>query len=293
MKLKNITPIEPEMSRCISVDAPNRQFAIGTGSPKDAVDNATGVGADDIKTGTVLNAPVKIRRRRAARNRVLTHNSVVQQNIIIGCILRPESWRFLGIDLKRVELSGFQKYSEVVQGIATVLEDALTILRFAQQTMMKRYEDMESIGVNDFLNLPEKSQALMIMVDELTELLDPSGVKALSENTIIPTPYGPKKLKNLSIGDSVFDNYGKPTIITNKYIPEQQKSYTMKITSDKTDDTETIVSGAEHNWVVYFTYPNGEVEGPETVDTDYLYAFKAEQDKLPAEERTKAKFKRG
>lgn len=146
MKLKEIERIEPTASRCISVDAPDKLFAVGRGDSR--------------------------------KRRVLTHNSVAQQNIIIGCVLRPESWRFLGIDLKRVELSGYQKYSEVVQGIATVLEDALTVLRFAQQTMMKRYEELESLGLNNFLDLPEKGQALMVMVDEAGELLSPSGIKS-------------------------------------------------------------------------------------------------------------------
>lgn len=146
IKLKAIEEIEPKLSRCISVDSPDKLFAVGKGDHRG--------------------------------HRVLTHNSVAQQNIIIGCVLRPESWRFLGIDLKKVELSGYQKYSEVVQGIATQLEDALTILRFAQQTMMKRYEELEQLGENNFLDLPQKGQALMVMVDEAGELLSPSGIKS-------------------------------------------------------------------------------------------------------------------
>lgn len=261
IKLKGAEEIDPVESRCISVDSGDKLFAVGHGDHQ--------------------------------KNRVLTHNSVAQQNIIIGCVLRPEHWRFLGIDLKKVELSGYRKYSEVVQGIATELEDALTILRFGQQTMMKRYEEMEELGVNNFLDLPQRGQALLIMVDEAGELLSPSGVKALSENTILPTPDGDKKLKELSIGDSIFDNYGEPTAITNKYIPTEQKRYSLNISSDSTGNKEAFVAGAEHNWVAYFTYPDGEVEGPETVDTEYLHTFKTEQDKLPPEERTQVKFKRG
>jgi hypothetical protein len=84
---------------------------------------------------------------------------------------------FLGIDLKKVELSSWRAYSNVVLGIATTIEDALTVLRFAQQTMMKRYAELEQLGLNNFLDLPEKGQALMVMVDEAGELLSPSGVK--------------------------------------------------------------------------------------------------------------------
>lgn len=144
MKIKSIKEITPEPARCIEVDSPDRLFAAG---------------------GENGNAFV-------------THNSVVQRNIIFGCIMRPDSWRFLGIDLKKVELSSFRAYSNVVLGIATEIEDALTVLRFAQQTMMKRYAEMEQLGVNNFLDLPEKGQALLVMVDEAGELLSPSGVKS-------------------------------------------------------------------------------------------------------------------
>lgn len=144
MKIKSIREIEPEPSRCISVENPDKLYTI-----------------KPHNTNTEL----------------LTHNSVVQRNIVLGCILRPDSWRFLGIDLKKVELSQFRAYSNVVLGIATTLEDALTVLRFAQQTMMKRYLELEQLGLNNFLDLPEKGQALLVMVDELGELLSPSGVK--------------------------------------------------------------------------------------------------------------------
>lgn len=143
MKIKSIRQIAPEVARCIEVDSPDRLFAAG--------------GLDGVS--------------------FVSHNSVVQRSIILGTILRPDSWRFLGIDLKKVELSGFRAYSNVVLGIATTLEDALTVLRFAQQTMMKRYAELEQLGLNNFLDLPEKGQALMVMVDEAGELLGASGVK--------------------------------------------------------------------------------------------------------------------
>lgn len=258
MKIKSIKQIAPEPSRCIEVDSPDRLFAAG------GIDGAS----------------------------ILSHNSVVQRNIVFGCILRPDSWRFLGIDLKKVELSGYRAYSNVVLGIATTIEDALTVLRFAQQTMMKRYAELEQLGLNNFLDLPTKGQALMVMVDEAGELLSPSGVKALSENTFIPNLNSRKNLKELQVGDTVFDNYGNTTVVTNKYIPTEQTRFDMKITRASNNTSETFVSGSEHNWVAYFEYANGEVEGPEIVDTQYLYEFKKYQDSLPLEERTQVKFKK-
>lgn len=143
MQIKSIKKIVPELSRCIEVDSPDRLFASG--------------GPDGVT--------------------FVSHNSVVQRNIIFATIMRPDRWRFLGIDLKKVELSGFRAYSNVVLGIATELPDALTVLRFAQETMMKRYSEFEQLGLNNFLDLPDPGQALMVMVDEAGELLGSSGVK--------------------------------------------------------------------------------------------------------------------
>lgn len=57
MRIKNIRKIEPKLSRCIEVDADDRLFAAGGDK-----------GAS-----------------------ILSHNSVAQRSIILGCILRPDS----------------------------------------------------------------------------------------------------------------------------------------------------------------------------------------------------------
>lgn len=259
MKIKNIREIIPEPARCIEVDSPDKLFAVG---------------------GENGNA-------------ILSHNSVVQRNIIFSCILRPDSWKFVGIDLKKVELSSFRAYSNVVLGIATTLDDALTVLRFAQQTMMKRYAEMEQLGVNNFLDLPEKGQALLVMVDEAGELLSPSGVKALVGSTFVENLNNRKNLQEIQIGDTIFDNFGNPTTVVKKYEPKEQSRYDMKISSDVTKIQETIVSGSEHMWVTYFTHPDGTITGPETVDTKFLYDFKKQQEKIPENERIQVKFKKG
>lgn len=61
MKIKSIKTIEPTLARCIEVDSAERLFAVG--------------GSNGAQ--------------------VVTHNSVAQRNIILGCVLRPDSWRFL------------------------------------------------------------------------------------------------------------------------------------------------------------------------------------------------------
>lgn len=260
MKIKSIREIEPTESRCIEVDAPDRLFAAG---------------GEDGKS-------------------FITHNSVVQRNIILGTILRPDNWRFLGIDLKKVELSAFRKYSNVVLGIATTLDDALTVLRFAQETMMKRYAELEQLGYNNFLDLPQKGQALLVMVDEAGELLSPSGVKALSEHTLIPTPTGMTTMGELKVGDTVFDNYSRPCTVKVKYIPERQDKYEMTISSDSRGDSETFISGAEHNWAVFIENADGSLTSEEftIMSTKELFELKEKEDAKPEGERKKIKFKR-
>lgn len=240
MKIKSIKKIDPELSNCISVDAPNKLFAIGEES------------------------------------KILTHNSVSQQNIIISCLLRPEHWVILGIDLKKVELSRYKKFGVKV---ATELETAVEFLRFAQAVMMKRYTRMEELGVNDFEDLPEKTQALLVMIDEAGELLSPTGAKALSEKTLVQmADSSTKTLGEIKVGDVVLDNNSKATVVTDKYEPIVQKHYKMKISSDKTNESEEFISGEEHLWVVYF---EGEsLEGPFTMNTEELFALKGQNKKI-------------
>ena len=147
MKIESITEVEPVPSRCFIVGSKHRLYRAG--------------GNDGVS--------------------IVTHNSVLQRNFVFQCIMRPNAWRFLGIDLKKVELSVYRPYVPVVLGIATTLDDALTILRFCQQTMMQRYELMEKHGVQDYVDLPPlpegDRQRLLTMVDEAAELLSPTGVK--------------------------------------------------------------------------------------------------------------------
>lgn len=259
MKIKSIAPIEPTAARCIEVDSSERLFLIKG-------DNGA---------------------------QLVTHNSVSQNNIVIGCVLRPDSWRFLGVDLKKVELSPLRAYSNVVLGIATTIEDALTVLRFAQTTMMKRYAELEQLGLNDFLDLPEKGQALLVMVDEAGELLGSSGVKALTESTPVILANGEMTtMGDVQLGMDIQGLSGEPVTVVDKYEPEEQGVYNLTITRDSDSVSEDVVSGAEHHWVAYFESPDGQIRGPETVDTQFLFNLREAQLLLPEAERTKVKFRR-
>lgn len=254
MLIKSIKKIDPIESNCISVDSHDKLFTIGE------------------------------------EGNLITHNSVSQQNIIISCLLRPENWVILGIDLKRVELTRFKKFGVKV---ATDLETAVEFLRFAQAVMMKRYERMEELGVNDFEDLPEKLQALMVMIDEAGELLSPTGAKALSENTKVLTQDGYKLMKDIKVGDVVLDNFSQPTTVTDKYEPISQKHYKMTISRDKDGQKEEFIAGEEHYWVVYIAHPNDSVEGPLLLETHEIEDIMTEDKDKPEYLKRKLKIKRG
>lgn len=98
--------------------------------------------------------------------------SVLQRNILFHCIQHNDMWRFLGVDVKRVELSPYAKYKNTVLGIGTSLEDGAEIVAYAKKQMEDRYEHMESVGVNHFLDLPKDPSgklpyyAILLMIDE-------------------------------------------------------------------------------------------------------------------------------
>lgn len=131
-----------------------------------------GLGTDGELFWDVANAPMALVTGTTGGGK-----STIQRNIIFHCIQHPDRWRFLGIDVKRVELSGFAKYEPVVMGIATDVPDGVEIIRYAKEEMEKRYQKMQDAGVNHFKDLPDKMHALMIMVDETFMFLSQSGIK--------------------------------------------------------------------------------------------------------------------
>lgn len=96
--------------------------------------------------------------------------SVVQRNVLIECLMRPENWYLIIVDLKKVEGALYRKYGVPV---ATTYEDAAILLTFAQKIMMDRYEIMEKRGINNWSDMPEEERgpAIMIDTDEAGELL--------------------------------------------------------------------------------------------------------------------------
>ena len=71
--------------------------------------------------------------------------------------------------------------------------------------------------------LNNKSHREGVMIDEAGELLSPSGVKALSANTLVSLSDGTRKLlRDIAEGDVILDSKGEPTTVIDKYEPERQ-----------------------------------------------------------------------
>lgn len=238
MRLKQIKEIEPELSRCISVDSDNKLFAIGESG-------------------------------------LLTHNSVLQRNIIIGCILRPEHWILLGIDLKRVEISKYRKFGVKV---ATDLPTAEQYLAGAQALMMKRYTEMEKYEYSDFTSLDNHGPSLLLMIDEAGELLSPQKGKALHKDTLVLYKENDnrqhKPIKDIEIGDVVYNSEDKETLVINKYFPQNQNTFKVSIESPE-GVIEDFMAGEEHLWEVrvYYFVGTEEYFFTKVIDTKTLYDY--------------------
>lgn len=211
---------------------------------------------------------------------ILTHNtgggkSVMQRNVVFHCIAHPNQIKMFGIDLKRVELSVYEKYSNAILGVATTLEDAIEILRFSQETMMDRYSDMEKAGVQNFLDLPEPGCAILVMVDEAGELLDMSApAKAIADTTIMPSiEHGTTGLaRDIQVGDHVLGEDNKLHTVLDRYEPKKQKQYSFNVqacnlnkiigvnnaenvenanvTAEVSNSVENVTVGGEHLWTI-------------------------------------------
>lgn len=143
----------------------------------------------DSTTDDTTSMMITVDRDTACAHGIPTHNcgstgggkSVLQRLAVFHCIAHSNDIKFLGIDLKMVELSPYTVFSDTVLGIAITLEDAVEILKFGNDQMMSRYNQMQKAGVNNFADLPNHGPAILIMVDECGQLLDMSGGKGTDE----------------------------------------------------------------------------------------------------------------
>lgn len=70
--------------------------------------------------------------------------------------------------------------------------------------------------------------------------------KAMPDNSLIPTPKGMVKLKDLQVGDYVFNRYGKPTKILDIF-PQREQDTVITV---KFEDGRSVECNLEHLWAV-------------------------------------------
>lgn len=112
-------------------------------------------------------------------------------------------------------------------------------------------------------------------------LADNVGVgKGLAESTLLPTPNGMKRMKDLQIGDYVIDIDGNATKILEKHLSKAKKFYEIEFS-----DGTIIQADEDHRWVTetarknYKTQPKLRLPEPELVLVkDFL--FKLQEEKL-------------
>lgn len=172
----------------------NNNAGTDTGIAENAINTIAGDAASNANnnagtTDDTTSMMITVDRDTACAHGIPTHNcgstgggkSVLQRLAVFHCIAHSNDIKFLGIDLKMVELSPYTVFSDTVLGIAITLEDAVEILKFGNDQMMSRYNQMQKAGVNNFADLPNHGPAILIMVDECGQLLDMSGGKGTDE----------------------------------------------------------------------------------------------------------------
>lgn len=145
-------------------------------------DDIAGSAWDEFPLGSTGGSNIAFWKPMESPNLLITGQtgsgkSVIERNLIFHCLQHPDKWRIYGIDLGRVDLRPYAKYSPVFELIATNMEDALEMCRAVISEMMERFEKMEKLRVAHYRNLPEPPPAIMFLVEEIIYVLTVSGVK--------------------------------------------------------------------------------------------------------------------
>lgn len=107
--------------------------------------------------------------------------SYTQRILLLHALSLPDEWKIVLLDPKRVELSAYAHYNNVVQ-VETELAQMVELLESCEQEMHLRYKEMEKLGVNHFKKIPVEpgvppKAAILILIDELFSLLTLDKVK--------------------------------------------------------------------------------------------------------------------
>lgn len=145
-------------------------------------DDIAGSSWDEFPLGSTGGINVAFWRPLESPNLLITGRtgsgkSVIERNLIFHCLQHPDKWRIYGIDLGRVDLRPYAKYSPVVERIATNMEDAVELCRAVHSEMLERFDKMGKLEVPHYRDLPAAPPAIMFLVEELIYVLSMTGHK--------------------------------------------------------------------------------------------------------------------
>ena len=150
-------------------------------------------------------------------------------------------------NLSQRKLEGYLKWSKIIQW------GRRNPVKFAESFLGIELMDYQRYA---FMNSWDKQFVLWLMTR--------NGGKALALDTKIPTPNGIKTMKDINIGDCVFDNLGNPTKVLNtSEIFTNHDCYKVVF-----EDDEEIIADANHLWEVKYLYGRKECY---TYTTQQLY----------------------
>jgi FtsK/SpoIIIE family len=105
-----------------------------------------------------------------------TGKSNLERLLILQALAHPDQWRVIGFDPLAVELNWLEGLPGV-ELVATTLEDIAGGFQRILRELAKRQTLCEAAGVNNFLKLKNPPPALLVVIDEVTELLAQEGAK--------------------------------------------------------------------------------------------------------------------
>lgn len=162
-------------------------------------------------------------------------------------------------DMSEIKLEGLRKYGEIIQ--------------WGRSNPVKFCERFMGI---EFLDYQKYVFMMSWITPNVVWCMSRSAGKALDLNTRIPTPFGDKTMGDIHVGDYVFDEKGKPTLVTYEspiYI--NHKCY--KVTFE---DGEEIIADADHNWYVHYKCRTADNNGcvvrtTEEMFKNYVHVYKS------------------
>ena len=103
--------------------------------------------------------------------------SVCINSIVTSLLLtnRPDRMRMIMVDPKRVELTPFNGIPHLVAPVIVDTDQVLVVLRAIQSEMLRRYKQMEKMGVRNIegynRKVRERIPVLVVIIDELADLM--------------------------------------------------------------------------------------------------------------------------